>query len=255
MPINKTEAFILRQSPFRDSSKMVTFFTRDFGKIRCIAKGARRLKNGFGASLEIFSHCDIIYYHKDQRELQTLAKSEILHYFSLCRLNLHKTACLDLIVEIVDRVHLDRDRNISYFDLLHQIFYQMEQTDHNHFKMLSYFILKTLDLLGYRPTFSSCVRCREALVHADAEILRLSTEGRLCERCSLHQEILLLQEPQWGSLFTDLENLSLEKLLQEKQTPHFKKEITDFLIKLVSPHLHQNAPLKSYEFFKNVAFA
>ena len=78
MPITKSEALVLRVIPFRDTSKILTAYTAEHGLVSLLAKGVRGPKPRFGAALELFACVDLVYYHRDARELQLLSQASLL---------------------------------------------------------------------------------------------------------------------------------------------------------------------------------
>src|SRR4030095_14266096 len=79
MPIVSTEGFVLRSYKLGEKDKIVVLFTREYGKIRFVAKGARKLKNRFGAALEVFAHVRATFHEKQNRDLLVLDRAEILY--------------------------------------------------------------------------------------------------------------------------------------------------------------------------------
>ena len=73
MPILKSEGVVLRRIKYSETSLILTFYTKDQGKISLIAKGARNPKSKFVGALEPATYASIVYYHKDSRELQLLS--------------------------------------------------------------------------------------------------------------------------------------------------------------------------------------
>ena len=63
--IAKTEAVVLRSMKYRETSRIVSFYTKQFGKISGIVKGARSPKNAFGSALQPMSHVSLVLYKKD----------------------------------------------------------------------------------------------------------------------------------------------------------------------------------------------
>lgn len=67
MPLHETGAFVLRTFTIKEADKVCVFFTRDAGKLRGVAHGARKLKSRFGASLEPFTEVSLVYFQKSTR--------------------------------------------------------------------------------------------------------------------------------------------------------------------------------------------
>src|SRR5215218_920076 len=78
MPLHETEAVILRTYNLAEADKIVVCLSRTSGLLRGVAKGCRKLKNRFGASLEPFTHVNLTYYEKEHRELVSFRQVEIL---------------------------------------------------------------------------------------------------------------------------------------------------------------------------------
>src|SRR5919199_637171 len=78
MPLRETEAFMLRTYTLKEADKICVFLSRDAGKLRGVAHGARRLKSRYGASLEPFTEVAISYFQKEHRELVSISNCEII---------------------------------------------------------------------------------------------------------------------------------------------------------------------------------
>ncbi len=72
MPARVSESILLRTYPLREADLIVSFLTRDQGKLRGVARAARRPKSRFGAGLERLSHVRMFYFQRENRELVTL---------------------------------------------------------------------------------------------------------------------------------------------------------------------------------------
>src|SRR6059036_2501698 len=69
MPLHESDSIILKTYPLGEADRIVAFFSRDHGKVRGVANGARRMKNRFGASLEPLAHSRIQFFEKENRDL------------------------------------------------------------------------------------------------------------------------------------------------------------------------------------------
>jgi len=86
----KTEGIVLKSTEFKEADKIVTIYTKDYGKITAIAKGVRKIKSKFGSSLEILTHSVFLFYKG--RNIDIVSQTEILESFFLqakMLLNLH----------------------------------------------------------------------------------------------------------------------------------------------------------------------
>ena len=78
MPARVSETFVLRTYPFREADLIVSFFTRDLGKLRGVARRARRPKSAFGSGLERLSHVRMAYFQRENSELANLSGCELI---------------------------------------------------------------------------------------------------------------------------------------------------------------------------------
>src|ERR1700721_1884267 len=104
MPARVSEAFILQTWPFKEGDLIVSFLTRDFGKLRGVARRARRPKSGFGSGLERLSNIRMSYFQRENRELVNIDSCDLLHsQFGM--LNDFASACaLDFVAEVSEQL-------------------------------------------------------------------------------------------------------------------------------------------------------
>ena len=76
MPLHQSDSIILKTYPLGEADRIVAFFSRDHGKMRGVANGARRMKNRFGASLEPLAHSRIQFFEKENRDLVRIQSAE-----------------------------------------------------------------------------------------------------------------------------------------------------------------------------------
>src|SRR5207247_11348137 len=78
MPLHESDSIILKTYPLGEADRIVAFFSRDYGTLRGVANGARRMKNRFGASLEPLAHARIQFFEKENRELVRIQSAELI---------------------------------------------------------------------------------------------------------------------------------------------------------------------------------
>src|SRR5512141_2160411 len=102
MPAQVSETFVLRTYPFKEADLIVSFFTRDQGKLRGVARRARRPKGGFGAGLERLSEVRCSYFQRENRELVTLDNCELIRSQFDLSSNYEAGVALDFISEVAE---------------------------------------------------------------------------------------------------------------------------------------------------------
>ena len=103
MPARISEAIVLRTYPLKEADLIVSFLTRDGGKLRGVANRARRPKSGFGAALERLTHGKIFYFQRETRELVKLEACEMIHSHFGLHGDLTISVALDFIAEVSEQ--------------------------------------------------------------------------------------------------------------------------------------------------------
>ncbi len=116
--IVKSEAIVLKSIKYGDTSKIITLFTKDFGKISVIAKGSRKPKNKFGSSLNPLSYINVNFYFKQNRDLQILNNSEIIKNFANIDTNYNSLVATLTLAEFINYITETNEINIEIFNLL-----------------------------------------------------------------------------------------------------------------------------------------
>src|ERR1700685_3952867 len=118
MPARMSESFILQTYPFREADLVVSFFTRDQGKLRGVARRARRPKSSFGSGLERLSHATVSYYQKENRELVSLNSCELTQSQFALASHWEASIALDYLAEITEQLLPANESNERHFRLL-----------------------------------------------------------------------------------------------------------------------------------------
>ena len=148
MPILKSEGVVLRRIKFSETSLIVTFYTKDHGKLSLMAKGARNPKSKFVGALEPATYASIVYYHKDSRELQLLSEIEILQSNSSIIENLRKSAVAMAILNLVDSTLTEVEPNEDVYGLLVNTLSALN-SEKQDVALLWYFEIQILKLIGF----------------------------------------------------------------------------------------------------------
>lgn len=148
MPILKSEGVVLRRIKYSETSLILTFYTKDQGKISLIAKGARNPKSKFVGSLEPATYASIVYYHKDSRDLQLLSEIEIIQSNSSIIENLRKSAVAMAILNLVDSTLTEVEPNEDVYGLLVNTLSALN-SEKQDVALLWYFEIQLLKMIGF----------------------------------------------------------------------------------------------------------
>lgn len=163
--LTKDLAICIRAIDYSETSQILTFFTRDTGKIGAIAKGSKRPKSSFGGPFEIFSYGKIVFADSNKDKLSTLTEFESAYGgagFSALSANLFRLNCCLFGAELLNKLTHDYDPHPQLFDDFLQFLKNAGAGDNNS-EMLILLILFQLSLLketGLQPVLSHCVNCK-----------------------------------------------------------------------------------------------
>lgn len=149
--ILRTEAVVLRNMDYRETSQIVTLFTREKGKVAVLAKGARRAKSQFGATLQPMAHIQALIYHKPSREIQTLGETSHVTLFNRIGKDLDKLSAGVRMVELVQALLQVEEENEQVFRLLVDTLHGLDRAEHRMDNLWPFFRLKLAGILGFDP--------------------------------------------------------------------------------------------------------
>ncbi len=156
MPARVSETYVLRTYPFRESDLIVSFFTRDQGKLRGVARRARKPKNSFGSGLERLSLVNLAYSQKETRELVNLNSCDLLQSQFDLLTDFDSSVALDYIAEVCDHLLPPHEPNERFFRLLTAILdYMHERTQGAIWAAITYFSLWATRLSGFLPDLAT----------------------------------------------------------------------------------------------------
>ena len=145
-----SESFILQTYPFREADLVVSFFTRDQGKLRGVARRARRPKSNFGSGLERLSHATVSYYQKENRELVSLNSCDLLQSQFALASNYEASVALDYLAEVTEQLLPPNETNERHFRLLIAVL-EWLRAGGNVWTAVTYFALWAVRLAGLLP--------------------------------------------------------------------------------------------------------
>jgi len=164
MPAEKATALVLRTTDYSETSKIATLWTREFGKVRVLAKGGRRLKSRFESALDLLTLCSIVLLRKSSGGLDLLTEAQVVKRFSQLRTNLQALYAGYYIAELLADWTEEYDPHPILFD---EALATLESLGQNPGLRLARFELVLLRELGYSLAFSAAaggVLCRACQV-------------------------------------------------------------------------------------------
>jgi DNA repair protein RecO (recombination protein O) len=183
-----SEAVVLRTWPIQESDLIVSLFTRDFGRLKGVAKAALRSRKRFGGALEPAIVARAWFAERPRQELMRLDQLEIVRSPLSIPVDPVRLAALSFFVEVLDEALPEHDPQDAVFRLVLSVLEQttVEQT----WMPLTYFSLWMTRLMGLLPDMGHCIACGEALHEAEI-FFSLHNDGLFCElHCTTNSSTL-----------------------------------------------------------------
>lgn len=236
MPTFTTKATVLHSHPYGESDRIVTFFSEDFGKLRGIAKGARRSQKRFQNALGLFSYLRLNFFDREGMGMVRVEGCDILNLFPSIRDHLRKIFYGQYFLELMDTMAGEREPNAEAFRLLISFLLDLEAQEPQE-EGLRMFEIRALSLFGYRPNMKRCDRCkreREDLKEAPSAFFSLERGALVCSDCSQAQKNIVRLSLGTARLIEKISEAELSKIHRLRFTPQALSESRELLPKFIA---------------------
>jgi len=224
---HKTEAIALRFLDYGESDRIVTFYTRDYGKIRGIAKGARRSRKRFANALEFFCCSQIVFSRKGRDNLALIEESRVHQYFESIRADLEKTLMSSYLIELTDHFTIEDKKSAAIFQLLHDFLEQIDTGPCNE-ALLRFFEIRLLRQTGYQPVLDRCVACQAPVSGGDVYHFQSRAGGIRCSACQQIGEASLPVSPGTAKILLmggDIDPAKMNRLSMSEQSARESRQM------------------------------
>jgi DNA repair protein RecO (recombination protein O) len=190
MPARVSEAFVLQTWPFREGDLIVSFLTRDLGKLRGVARAARRPKSAFGSGLERLSQVKMSYFQKENRELVRIDACELLQsQFALSR-DFTSACALDFFAEVAEQLLPAAEPGEKFFRLLIATLDCLRSGEPGAvWRGVTYFSLWAVRLAGLLPELHACLGCGAFLEETEKAWFGRHRAGLHCQDCRRNSDL------------------------------------------------------------------
>jgi len=178
--IPKSEAIVLKSFDYRETSKIATFFTKDYGKVSGVLKGIRKDQKKFGSNIDRFSVNDLVYYRYTRSDLHLISQCDLKQYFFPIRQDYKRNIAANYVTELVDSIMQVEQVNKRIYRLMLDYFTSLE-TEKDIDKLIHIFQIKILLLSGFRPHIDSCVKCGRKI--KGRARFSMKAGGLVCSHC------------------------------------------------------------------------
>jgi DNA repair protein RecO (recombination protein O) len=185
MPAETALALVVRGSDWSESSRIATLWSREFGKLRVLAKGGRRLNSSFETALDLLNVCHIAVIRKSSAGLDLLTEAQVAERFSKLRTHLPALYAAYYVAELLADGTEDYDPHAALFDATVLALREISEAGEAVGPRLAAYELTWLHELGYSPALESCAACGR---HVPAPtVFSASAGGVVCSECAARQ--------------------------------------------------------------------
>jgi DNA repair protein RecO (recombination protein O) len=234
MPLKESEAIVLRTYPLREADLLVTLFTRGEGKIRGVARSAKKSKRRFGGALEPLTEVRACYNDREGQELVRLDSFEILESPLASEVNYPRAVALAHVAELLDEVLPDHEPNDAVFRLVLAVLAELRE--HDIWLPLTYFDLWMTRLMGYLPDLSECIVCGDAL-NSDRAYFHALADGLMCAQDKRLASSELTNESR--DLANRMLHAPVESFSRASRQKAHTSDLRKFLVQILQRHIEK----------------
>jgi DNA repair protein RecO (recombination protein O) len=182
MSMEKTDALIIRLADFSESSRVVTFFTRDFGRISALAKGGKRLKGPFEAALDLLAICRIVFLRKSTPGLDILTEAQLTSRFKPSGRELERFYGGYYVAELLSGLTEEADPHPQLYQESIDTLTRLQES--NPKVAIIRFELAVLREIGQLPALDVCVNCGRSADGVGSWLFSVAQGGLICPNCA-----------------------------------------------------------------------
>jgi DNA repair protein RecO (recombination protein O) len=254
MPVQKTKAIVLGCHPLGEADRIVTFYTRDFGKIRAVARGVRKVKSRLCGRLEILTCGDLVFFERTDKDLHVVNSFDIDESFQVLREDLLKMAYCSYLAELIQQVESLGIPSTDTFELVLDIMFMMKTTDDPEM-LARTFEIRLLTSAGLSPQLDSCVACSSDIGNVGAVTtlgFNVDRGGVLCSECSMARQASVISVSRGTvELMKRMQRTPLELIPRLKILETSRRELRRLLRSFISFHV-DSGPLRSLSFLASI---
>lgn len=249
MALERATGLIIQSFDYGESDRIMTFFTLEYGKMKGIAKGARRSRRRFGNSLDLFYHVKILFFEKEDRPLVRVDECEVVEFFPSLGRDPLRMGYGSYFAELVDAMMGERQAHRGVFELLRAALLAVDRLGAKE-EMLRIFEIRFLSLLGYRPNLRCCTCCRRPLAEIERIYFAPDRGGIFCSGCSRGNEASFPVSLGTVRILEKSVETELAKIQRLRFSALSLTESREILPRFIQHHLHRE--LKVLRFLESL---
>ena len=196
MKLCKTKGIVIKETNYSDNDKILTILTEKFGKISCMAKGARKTNSSLLAPSQFLVYSEFVLYKGSN--FYHINSAEVINTFYNLKTDYDKLEDACFFSKILFTLTYENEENDGVLSLFLNTLYILENKEFNVKLLKAIFKLKLLTQLGLAPNIFWCRKCGQALVNKDTKEFigchfSYSTNNVSCDKCNVSSEGVLGQ--------------------------------------------------------------
>jgi DNA repair protein RecO (recombination protein O) len=249
MGLYSAKAIVLRTINLSETDKLAILFTEQYGKVKCAARAARKVKSRFGAALEPLSFISVIYFGKEKQEIFNLNHSDVIRSFHWLREDFTKFYTAIYFNELMDNLIQEGQPSPESFRFLLEAFEALKNTTELE-TLRRLFEIRIMALSGFAPRLNQCLSCHRI---PEGNLLGFSFRmgGIVCAACLRKTRVEINIRAGTLNYLKKLMDMDIQHCQRLKIPKTLEKEIENVTHRLVSYNLGRE--LRSYPFIKQMA--
>jgi DNA repair protein RecO (recombination protein O) len=240
VPAEKTIGIVTRVIDFSESSCVVTLFTRDFGKITGLAKGARRPKSSFESAIDLLALVRIVFLRKSGDVLDLLTEAKLERRFRASSQSLARLYAGYYVAELLNDFTDEDDPHPEWFDVAEQTLRGLDGTADIATAILR-FEIAGLQWLGHRPALDACVTCGDEVPDVTRVPFGVIAGGVLCANCRGGQRTVIgVSSAARKALQQEFDDPDTERVLEKSLRGELRGLMNQYITHLLGhrPKMH-----------------
>lgn len=180
--IRKAQAVILSKLNYGDTSLILSLFTKEEGKLSVILKGARSPRSKSGSVADVLNVVDIVFYKKDNRDMQLVTQIDLVKHYSIIKEDLEKLKYASSVLELVNKLTVDHESHIRLYNGIVRILDLINEKKNETQLLFVKFFVFFIKEIGYELQFGNCSACQKEIKSEKSASFNY-VEGILCEEC------------------------------------------------------------------------
>lgn len=235
----RSRAIIIKNRDYRETDKLVTFFSEQQGKAAAVARGIKKPASSLRACVQPFCHS--MLYLNAGKELGTITQGSIINFYGNCREDLKRTLYIMYILELLDKTLMEHVPLPGLYEIVLAILDYFNEVGLN-LLAIRYFETALLINLGYKPVLDQCVICG-----SNQNLLAFSIPegGTVCSQCYSTTALTVRLPGEILALLKLFMNSSLKTVTRVKTTTGIKMQLEKFLEQYLEYHLERRFYVKN----------